>query len=400
MKTVLDRFLEYVTHNTKAEEEAERFPSTDSQLVFGDFLLRECKEIGLTNIKKDEHGYVTALLPKNAEGFKKVGFLAHMDTSPEASGENVKPVVTTNYNGDPINLSGISITKEEFKDLENYIGQTIITADGNTLLGADDKAGIAEILTAMEYLINHPEIKHGDIAIGFTPDEEVGRGVDYFNVEDFGCDFAYTIDGGRIGELEYENFNAARAKINIQGVSVHPGTAFEVMKNASLIGIELANMLPKNETPAHTKGYDGFYHLVSFKGSTSECSMQYIIRDFTKEGFNNRKEKIAEIVNKLNLVYGDVINLDLYDEYYNMLEKIQPVMEIVDIAKKAMVNCNIEPQITPIRGGTDGARLSYMGLPCPNIFTGGHNFHGIYEFIPKESMEKAVEVIVEICKSV
>lgn len=399
MKKVEERFIEYTKFNTKSDENSKICPSTLSQLEFGKYLVSELKEIGLKDCKIDNNGYVTALLPKNAEGFFDIGFIAHMDTSPDESGENVNALIIENYDGGIIERKGPSLSSKDFTKLLKYTGQRIITSDGTTLLGADNKAGIAEIITAMEYLINHKEIPHGDIKIGFTPDEEIGRGADLFNVKDFNCDFAYTIDGGEIGELEYENFNAARAKIEITGVNVHPGTAKGLMKNAVLIGTELASMLPENETPATTKNYEGFFHLISLSGNATQCSMSYIIRDFDKHSFENRKITLKDKIAKLNLKYNNIIKYDIYDEYYNMREEIEKNMHVVEIAKKAMHNCNITPTIKPIRGGTDGARLSFMGLPCPNIFTGGHNFHGIYEFIPIESMEKAVEVIIKISSS-
>ncbi len=398
MKTVTERFLEYVTHNTKSDENSKTAPSSKCQLDFADFIAGECRKIGLKNITVDKNGYVMAFLPKTKDNMPKIGFIAHMDTSPEASGENVKPVITRDYNGTDIKLNGVTLSPETFPELLKYKGGDIISSDGTTLLGADDKAGIAEILTAMEYIINHPEIEHGEIGIAFTPDEEIGRGADFFDVKSFGCDFAYTVDGGKIGELEYENFNAARAKISITGINVHPGTAKGLMKNASLIGCELASMLPPSETPSTTGGYEGFYHLVSFNGNVSKCKMAYIIRDFDKENFIKRKSEMERIVSHINSKYGNVVRLEMYDEYYNMFEKVSPHKEIIDLAKKAMELSGITPLINPIRGGTDGARLSYMGLPCPNIFTGGHNFHGIYEFIPVNSMEKAVQVIINIIK--
>ena len=398
MKTVTERFLEYVTHNTKSDENSKTTPSSKCQLDFADFIAGECRKIGLKNITVDKNGYVMAFLPKTKNNMPKIGFIAHMDTSPEASGENVRPVITRNYNGTDIKLNGVTLSPEAFPELLEYKGGDIISSDGTTLLGADDKAGIAEILTAMEYIINHPEIDHGEIGIAFTPDEEIGRGADFFDVKSFGCDFAYTVDGGKIGELEYEHFNAARAKISITGINVHPGTAKGLMKNASLIGCELASMLPPSETPSTTGGYEGFYHLVSFNGNVSKCTMAYIIRDFDKENFVKRKAEMERVVSYINSKYGNVACLEMYDEYYNMFEKVSPHKEIIDLAKKAMELSGVTPLISPIRGGTDGARLSYMGLPCPNIFAGGHNFHGIYEFIPVNSMEKAVQVIINIIK--
>lgn len=398
MKTVTQRFIKCTALNTMSNEDSKSCPSTRSQLIFAYYIAKECKSIGLSDVKVDKNGYVTARLPKNVDGYYSIGFIAHMDTSPDACGENITPVITEKYDGTSIPLGGAVLSPTKFPELLNYIGQDIISSDGTTLLGADDKAGIAEILTAMEYLLANPQIKHGDIAIAFTPDEEIGRGADFFNVEEFNCDFAYTVDGGKIGELEYENFNAARAKISINGVNVHPGSAKGIMKNAALIGSKLAALLPENETPAETSDYEGFYHLTSFKGTTSLCTMSYIIRDFDKDNFEKRKTTIQNIVDKLNERYDNAIELNIYDEYYNMMEKIEPCMHVIDLAKKAMEDCGITPIIQPIRGGTDGARLSYMGLPCPNIFAGGHNFHGVYEFISVQSMEKAVEVISKIAQ--
>lgn len=398
MKTVTERFLKYISFNTKSDEESQSFPSTAVQLDFGKILVKELEEIGLKNIKQDKYGYVTAEIPATAEGFYTVGFIAHMDTSPDASGKNIKPQIIENYDGGDIAIGEKTLSPKEFKDLSLYKGQTIITTDGTTLLGADDKAGISEIIYAADYIINHKEIPHGTIKIAFTPDEEVGRGVDYFDVKDFNADFAYTMDGGKIGELEYENFNAARAKIKINGKNVHPGYAKNVMINAALIGTELAQSLPENETPAKTDGYNGFYHLTSFNGTVEECKLTYILRDFDADSLETRKETVRKAVAEINFKYGNVASAEIYDEYSNMAEKIKENMFIVDIAKKAFKNCGLEPLVQPIRGGTDGARLSFMGLPCPNIFAGGHNFHGVYEYVPVKSMEKASEIIIEICK--
>ena len=398
MKPVSERFLTYVKHHTTSDEDSTTFPSTKTQLDFAAFLVEECKTIGLQDVSMDEYGYVTATLPGTVKDAPVIGFIAHMDTSPDASGENIRPNIVENYDGNSIPLKEGSLSIEEFPFLKDYIGQTLITTDGTTLLGADDKAGIAEILTAMEYLITHPEISHGDIRIAFTPDEEIGKGVDFFNVETFGADFAYTLDGGRIGELEYENFNAARALIKIHGMNVHPGFAKNVMVNAALIGTEIASLLPADEIPAKTEGYEGFFHLCSFEGTTTYAELDYIIRDFDKTSFENRKTLIQSIVDKKNIEYNNCIELELTDQYYNMLSQIEPHMEIVDLAKQAMLDCGITPIIQPIRGGTDGARLSFMGLPCPNLFAGGHNFHSNLEFVPVESMEKAVEMIVRIAE--
>lgn len=398
MKTVTERFLTYVKHHTTSDEDSRSFPSTKNQLTFAAFLAKECEAIGLQSVFVDEYGYVTATLPGTMQDAPTIGFIAHMDTSPDASGENILPNIVENYDGGNIPLNGTSLSPDEFPFLRDYIGQTLITSDGTTLLGADDKAGIAEILTAMEYLIAHPEISHGDIRIAFTPDEEIGKGVDFFDVASFGADFAYTLDGGRIGELEYENFNAARAIIRIKGKNVHPGTAKNVMVNAALIGTEIASLLPEREIPAKTEGYEGFFHLCSFQGDVTSATLTYIIRDFDKDSFEHRKDLIRLMVERKNTQHQGAIELELRDEYYNMLSQVEPHMEIVDLAKQAMLDCGVTPIIQAIRGGTDGARLSFMGLPCPNLFTGGHNFHSNYEFIPVASMEKAVQMIIRIAE--
>ena len=398
MKTVTERFLTYVKHHTTSDESSDTFPSTKRQLAFAAFLAKECEAIGLQSVSVDAYGYVTALLPGNTANAPTIGFISHMDTSPDASGENVLSNIVENYDGKAIPLNGTVLSPEEFPSLKEYIGQTLITSDGTTLLGADDKAGIAEILTAAEYLLAHPEIPHGAIRIAFTPDEEIGKGEDFFNVDKFHADFAYTLDGGRIGELEYENFNAARAIIRIKGKNVHPGSAKNVMKNAALIGTEIASLLPERETPAKTEGYEGFFHLCSFEGDVTSATLNYIIRDFNADSFAHRKELLRLIVERKNAQYNNCIELDLRDEYYNMLSQIEPHMEIVSLAKQAMLDCGITPIIQPIRGGTDGARLSFMGLPCPNLFAGGHNFHSNYEYIPVPSMEKAVSMIVRIAE--
>ena len=398
MKTVTERFLTYVKHHTTSDESSDTFPSTKRQLAFAAFLAKECEAIGLQSVSMDAYGYVTALLPGNTANAPTIGFISHMDTSPDASGENVLSNIVENYDGKAIPLNGTVLSPKEFPSLKEYIGQTLITSDGTTLLGADDKAGIAEILTAAEYLLAHPEIPHGAIRIAFTPDEEIGKGVDFFDVDKFHADFAYTLDGGRIGELEYENFNAARAIIRIKGKNVHPGSAKNVMKNAALIGTEIASLLPERETPAKTEGYEGFFHLCSFEGDVTSATLNYIIRDFNADSFAHRKELLRLIVERKNAQYNNCIELDLHDEYYNMLSQIEPHMEIVSLAKQAMLDCGITPIIQPIRGGTDGARLSFMGLPCPNLFAGGHNFHSNYEYVPVPSMEKAVSMIVRIAE--
>ncbi|MBU5439991.1 peptidase T [Tissierella sp. MSJ-40] len=400
MSKVIDRFLRYVKYETTSDDSSNTVPSTNNQLEFAKILGKELMEIGLKDVSVDQRGYVMATLPSNInKNTPTIGFVAHMDTSPDMSGKNVNPKIISNYDGEDILLNeekNIILSTKDFPEIKNYIGMDLITTDGTTLLGADDKAGIAEIITAIEYLIENPFIPHGTIKIGFTPDEEIGRGADYFDVEKFNADFAYTLDGGPIGELEYENFNAATAKIFIQGRNVHPGTAKNKMTNSMLIGMELNSMLPVNERPEYTEGYEGFYHLADFNGSVEETSFTYIIRDHCKDKFERKKSTLTEIVNLLNYKYNNVITLEITDSYYNMKEKIEPVMHIVDIAKKAMEDLGIQPLITPIRGGTDGARLSYMGLPCPNIFTGGHNYHGKFEYIPTFAMEKSVEVVLKI----
>ncbi len=398
MKTVTERFLTYVKHHTTSDEDSRTYPSTKTQLTFAAFLAKECEAIGLQSVSVDKCGYVTATLPGTVQDTPIIGFIAHMDTSPDAGGENILPNIVEKYDGGNIPLNGTSLSPEEFPFLKDYIGQTLITSDGTTLLGADDKAGIAEILTAMEYLIAHPEIPHGDIRIAFTPDEEIGKGVDFFDAASFGADFAYTLDGGRIGELEYENFNAARAIIRIKGKNVHPGTAKNVMVNAALIGTEIASLLPEKEIPAKTEGYEGFFHLCSFQGDVTSASLTYIIRDFDKASFEHRKDLMRLIVERKNAQHQGAIELELRDEYYNMLSQVEPHMEIVALAKQAILDCGVTPIIQPIRGGTDGARLSFMGLPCPNLFAGGHNFHSNYEFVPVPSMEKAVQMIIRIAE--
>ncbi len=403
MSKVVERFLRYVKYDTQSNEESGTTPSTEGQLVFARALKEELEEIGLKEVSLDERGYLMATLESNLEEGKEtptIGFIAHMDTSPDMPGKDVKPQIVKNYDGGDIVLNkeeNIILSPNDFPELKNYIGEEIITTDGTTLLGADDKAGIAEIITAMEYLLENPEIKHGKIRIAFTPDEEIGRGADFFDVKKFGADLAYTVDGGPIGELEYENFNAAAARISIKGESVHPGTAKGKMVNSILIANELISKLPADETPADTEGYEGFYHLVSIKGNVEETKLYYIIRDFDKINFIKRKTTLEEIVRELNEKYDKGrIQLKITDQYYNMKEIIEKNKEIVDIAYQAMEEIGITPIITPIRGGTDGARLSYMGLPTPNIFTGGHNYHGKYEFIPVSSMEKAMKLIVKI----
>lgn len=400
MDKLVNRFLNYVKYDTTSDESSTSVPSTPGQLEFAKFLYNELKEIGLSDVSIDENGYVMATLPSNIEkDVPTIGFIAHMDTSPDMSGKDIKAKIIKNYDGKDIVLNeekDIIMKVSDFPDLKNYVGKDLITTDGTTLLGADNKAGIAEIVTAVEFLIENPNIPHGTVKIGFTPDEEIGRGADHFDVEKFGADFAYTVDGGPIGELEYENFNAATAKVTIQGRNVHPGTAKDKMINSILVAGELNDLLPVNERPEYTENYEGFYHIVGFNGSVEKTEMVYIIRDHSMEKFQAKKELLEKAFNFINHKYGNIVSLDLKDSYYNMKEKIEPVMYIIDLAKKAMESLDIEPLIKPIRGGTDGARLSYMGLPCPNIFTGGHNFHGKFEYIPIFAMEKAVETILKI----
>ena len=403
MSKLIERFINYVKIDTESNEDSTTCPSTDKQFNLAKILEKEMKEIGLVDVTLDENGYIMGTLPSNtSKEVPTIGFIAHMDTAPAFSGNSVKPNFVEYQGGDIIlnKEKNIVLSPNDFKELNDYIGETLITTDGTTLLGADDKAGIAEILTAMEYLIDHPEIKHGKIRIGFTPDEEIGRGANLFDVEKFGAEFAYTIDGGKLGEVEYENFNAASAKIEITGRSVHPGTAKDQLINALQVGIEIHNMLPVNERPEFTEEYEGFYMLYSMEGDVSKANLDYIIRDHSKEKFIEKKEYISSVVNLLNKKYNNAINLKITDSYYNMKEKIEEKIEVFNIAKDAMIELGITPIISPVRGGTDGARLSYMGLPCPNIFTGGHNYHGQYEYIPVSSMEKAVEVIVKISENV
>lgn len=398
---IVERFLKYVSFTTTSDENTGLTPSTPGQMIFAQSLQNELKSIGLSDVSIDENGYVMATLPSNsAEKTPTIGFIAHMDTSPEMTARHVVPNIIKNYNGSTLILNAeenIRLSPEDFPELKKYIGQDLIVTNGKTLLGADDKAGIAEIVTAMEYLINHPEMKHGTIKIAFTPDEEIGQGAQHFNVEKFNADWAYTIDGGEIGELEYENFNAASAKITFFGRNVHPGYAKHKMLNSIRIGQQFASMLPRHETPEHTENYEGFYHLISFEGNVEKTTLLYIIRDHDRSKFESRKKEIQHLANKIAAEFGaDSVNLEIKDQYYNMREKIEPLMHIIDLASEAMREVGIEPKIKPIRGGTDGAQLSFKGLPCPNIFTGGHNFHGRYEYIPIQSMEKAMQVIVKI----
>jgi tripeptide aminopeptidase len=404
-KHLIDRFIGYVTVDTESDPESKTTPSSAKQWDLANALVKELKQIGMEDVSIDENAYIMATLPSNVDYETPViGFISHFDTTPDFTGANVKPRIIENYDGNDIILNkaeNIILSPNDFDDLLLYKGQTLITTDGTTLLGADDKAGIAEILSAMEYLINHPEIKHGKIRVGFTPDEEIGRGAHKFDVKKFGADWAYTMDGSQIGELEYENFNAAKAVITVKGKIVHPGYAKGKMINSMYIATDYINSLPRLETPEHTEGRQGFFHLTSIKGEVDGTTLQYIIRDHDRGHFEARKEMIQQLADELNEQYEkEVISVDIKDQYYNMREKVEPVMHIVNIAEKAMIKAEIKPDIKPIRGGTDGSQLSFMGLPCPNIFAGGHNFHGRYEYVPVESMQKAIEVIVNIAQIV
>ena len=387
--TIVERFLKYVSFCTTSDENTGMTPSTPGKMEFAKYLADELKSIGLKEVSLDANGYIMATLEANSQELKAksptIGFIAHMDTSPDASGRHVKA----------------SIVKAEERDYidPRYAGQDVIVTDTTTLLGADDKAGIAEIVTAMEYLIQHPEIKHGKVRVGFTPDEEIGQGADHFDVKAFGCDFAYTMDGGAIGELEFENFNAAACKIKVHGLNVHPGYGYHKMRNSMRIAYQIAVMLPRFQTPEHTQGYEGFYHLVGMNGTVEETTLSYIIRDHDRTQFEYRKRELEHLVNKINAEYGEgTADIEIRDQYYNMREMIEPVMHIVDLAKEAMTAVGVTPNVKPIRGGTDGARLSFEGLPCPNIFAGGENFHSRYEYLPIPSLEKAEQVILEIIK--
>ncbi len=407
MQHLIDRFTRYVKIDTESDAASKTVPSTKKQLILAQMLEEELREIGMTDVTRDKNGYVMATVASNVEQeVPTIGFVSHYDTSPDFTGANVNPQIVKNYDGKDIVLNkekNIVLSPDYFSDLLQYKGQTLITTDGTTLLGADDKAGITEIVTAMEHLIKNPEIKHGKIRVCFTPDEEIGRGADHFDVKKFGAQWAYTMDGSQIGELEFENFNAAGAKITIQGKSVHPGYAKKKMISSMLIANEFMNMLPKDEVPQKTKGYQGFYHITSIKGSIEESVIEMIIRDHSAKKFAKRKKFVADQIKAINKKYakkfgGTIAHAQITDQYYNMREKVEPVMHIVDLAERAMKDLGIKPIIKPIRGGTDGSRLSYMGLPCPNIFAGGHNFHGKYEYVPVESMAKAVEVIVRIAE--
>jgi tripeptide aminopeptidase len=400
---IIERFIRYVKVDTQSNEDIETCPSTPGQLTLANMLVKELNEIGMNDVSIDENGYVMATLPANTEkSVPTIGFLAHVDTATDFTGKNVNPQIVENYDGKDITLNEplhIVLSPAQFPNLANYTGHTLITTDGTTLLGADNKAGIAEIMTAMAYLIKHPEIKHGKIRVAFTPDEEIGRGPHKFDVKAFHADFAYTVDGGPLGELQYESFNAAAAKITFKGNNVHPGTAKAKMVNSAKIAMAFNSKLPQMEAPEFTEGYEGFYHLLSFTGDVEETKLYYIIRDHDKMQFQARKEKITALVEEFKSVYGqDSVILEMNDQYYNMKDKIEPVKYIVDIAHQAMENLGIEPIVEPIRGGTDGSQLSYMGLPTPNIFTGGENFHGKFEFISVENMIKATNTVIEICK--
>ncbi len=398
---LVTRFLKYVKTYTESEAFLDKFPSTDRQWDLANYLVEELKQIGLEDVSIDENGYVFGYVPSTVDHeVPTIGFVSHMDTSPDFSGENVKPQIWENYDGGDIKLNeSMILSPNEFPELSQYKGQTIITTDGTTLLGADDKAGVAEIVTAAEYLIAHPEIKHGRIAIGFTPDEEVGRGADFFNVEKFGAEWGYTMDGSEIGELEYENFNAASGIVTIKGKSVHPGYAKDKMINASNIAMEFAAQLPNDEVPELTDGREGFFHLAKITGNVSEAKMVYIIRDHDMEQYEARKALFLQIAADIQERFDhEVITAEVSDQYFNMIEKVKEKFQSVEIAEQALKDCGVTPNIKPIRGGTDGARLSFMGLPCPNIFAGGHNFHGPYEYVPVESMEKATEIIVRIAE--
>jgi tripeptide aminopeptidase len=403
--TLIERFLDYVSYDTQSDEESGVTPSTPKQMVFARHLQEELIALGLKEVELDDNGYLFATLPANTDkAVPTIGFIAHMDTSPDMSGKDVRPRIVKNYDGSDITLNaeqGIILSTERFPELLDHKGEDIIVTDGTTLLGADDKAGIAEIVSAMVYLMEHPEIKHGKIRLGFNPDEEIGLGAHKFNVEKFGCEWGYTMDGGEVGELEYENFNAASAKIKVCGRNVHPGYAKGKMINSLLVANKLIAMLPENERPETTEGYEGFYHLIGVQGSVEETNVAYIIRDHDRQRFEARKAHIAECVERINAEVGEkVATIELHDQYYNMREKVEPMKHIIDIAFRAMQLAGVTPKVKPIRGGTDGAQLSFKGLPCPNIFAGGINFHGRYEFAPVQSIEKAMMTVVKIAELV
>ena len=398
---IVERFLNYTKFDTQSNEDSTSIPSTSKQLIFAEFLKKELENEGFDDVEMDEMGYIYATLPANTK--KKapvIGFISHYDTSPDCSGADIKPRIVENYDGQPITLSeGIVSHPEKFPELLDHVGEDLIVTDGTTLLGADDKAGIAEIIHAMCYLRDHKEIEHGKIRVAFNPDEEIGMGAHHFNVEKFGCEWAYTIDGGDLGELEFENFNAASAKIHCKGVSVHPGYAKGKMLNANSLAVEFAQMLPADETPEHTEGYEGFYHLLGIQSGIEKATLSYIIRDHDRDHFEDRKAFIEKCVRQMQEKYGEeAVTADVKDQYYNMKEKIDPQMHVIDIVLHAMQDCGVAPKVKPIRGGTDGAQLSFKGLPCPNIFAGGVNFHGPYEFVSVQVMQKAADVIVRICE--
>lgn len=400
--TVTERFLDFVKYDTQSDELTDMTPSSPGQMEFAGYLKTVLEGMGLQDVDLDDNGYLMATLPANTDRqIPTIGFIAHMDTSPDMSGKHVKPRIVKDYDGGVIKLNEeYNLDPAEFPELKNYVGQDIIVTDGTTLLGADDKAGIAEILTAVAWLQQHPEVKHGKIRVGFNPDEEIGLGAHKFDVEKFGCDFAYTMDGGAVGELEFENFNAAQAKVTIKGRNVHPGYAKHKMVNSIRVAGNFIQMLPRWETPEHTEGYEGFYHLVGIEGNVEQTTLTYIIRDHDRNRFESRKREIEHLVRKTNTEYPGCCTVEIKDQYYNMREKIEPVMHIIDYVKEAMLEAGVTPKVQPIRGGTDGAQLSFKGLPCPNIFAGGENFHGRFEYVPIQSMEKAADVIVNICKIV
>ena len=403
MDQIVNRFLKYVSFDTQSDEASSSTPSTEKQFRLAEYLVEELRAVGLEEVEMDAQGYVYATLPSNVEhAVPTIGFIAHIDTSPDASGANVQPRIVQNYDGTDIVLdaeAGIVTTVEKFPELLRHVGEDLIVTDGHTLLGADDKAGIAEIISAMAYLVQHPEVKHGRVRVAFNPDEEIGRGAHQFDVERFGCEWAYTMDGGEVGELEFENFNAASARIDITGVSVHPGFAKDKMVNAARLATELVQKMPAAEVPEATTGYEGFFHLTGLSGSVERATLNFIIRDHDRERFEARKAMLRGLVQGMNLKYGyEAIALQLDDTYYNMREKVEPVMHIIDIAREAMEAASVEPQIKAIRGGTDGAQLSFMGLPCPNVFAGGLNFHGPHEFLPIPNLKKACEVVINIVR--
>lgn len=399
---IVDRFFKYVSFDTQSSETTGTTPSTPGQKVFAEYLVKELTELGLTDISLDEKSYLMATLPANTDKeLPTIGFVAHLDTSPDMSGKDVSPRILTYEGGDIVldEADHIVMEHDMFPELDFYLGQDIIVTNGKTLLGADDKGGVAAIISAMEYLIAHPEIKHGKIRIAFTPDEEIGAGADHFDVKKFGAEWGYTIDGGRIGELEYENFNAAVAKVNFKGRNVHPGTAKNKMINASLLAMQLASWLPAVQRPEHTEKYEGFYHLIAMSGEVEHASLTYIIRDHDRELFEQKKKFISSLVDRMNEQYPGHVSIELRDQYYNMREIVEPKKHIIDLAFRSMEDVGVKPIVQPIRGGTDGARLSFMGLPCPNIFAGGHNFHGRFEFLPVRSLEKSMQTVIKICEN-